>query len=950
MARIHRTTRVSKRLRRPLSRQRGVASILAMMFMVMFGSLAVAMAIASQGNLRTAATHMQVTRAMGAADTGMDVAIKRLQDACSRFVVERGTIDAGFANRMWIGNYSHGEITSGGDGEVRVLPPPSGHPEVGSPGGIIDALRNAFDADNNTVAMTGTPTSATIHTAPVGTDLTVFDSDHWLTTPVVAIGGGTGSSTDHPAGYQVTYAPLRNGTDIRIIVTGYASVGDATSSYHYGFNRTDGSFRPLTRVMQQDFRIVKRHGHAVLSPSRIMIGKNVQINGSIGGVFDDVTFENGHPVFVRSDFRGLSATLDAKLDAFSEAVQAVDGDGDGRLRVDHSEEGAGIPAGMTDVTGDGYVDEFDLFIAHYDTDGDGRLVLSTALTVGTPAEGLSPEFTADDDLALLIDSAYPDRNRNQVFGYHDANNNGRWDDGEALLDYDDLNDVYPDRQLGYRDGFIDRMDVYAKIRGSVVFRTTAAAWQAEHGDYQQYINGPIVPKAEKPAVEFGAGLDELPLLTADDFLISQSPLTDLADGQSFEQQVANELEINVASLATYLESDNDETQPRYFRADLDDAYVVTMTGQHIWEKMPFNAPTHTDYYYRPRYENMTFRNVQIPEGNNGLFVNCTFVGVTWIRSYQENTHDNWAIYGRMDWDPSLNRPVYSTGPFDKSDFLRYTTGNVADGPDNYDDFPDPPTIHGVLRTKDSGDRNTKLYSNNIRFHDCLFIGSVVSDAPAEYTHARNKLQFTGATRFLREHPTDPYNPDFDLDDDEAEETAKSSLMLPNYSVDIGQFNSPTDTYTGTMHGDPQDVRLQGTIVAGILDVRGNARIDGSLVLTFQPVLGEGPLQQYGEPVGNPAAFNATLGYFGPEDGDAESLDPEGLTIHNGERIVGWDTDGDGLPDVPHNQPQPAGSEPIPFYGYGRIILNWDPSLPMPDGIMLPLSAQRRVATYREGRD
>lgn len=949
MRRIERNSRHGKGRNGAPRKRRGVASILAMMFLVMFGSLGVAMAIASQGNLRTAATHMQVTRAMGAADTGMEVAMKRLQDACSRFVVERGTIDAGFAERMWGGNYSSGEIADGGDGEVRVLPPPSGHPEVGSPAGIVQALRDAFDAEANTVLMVGTPVAADIHDAPMeDPELAGYAEDYWLTTPVIAI-GGDGGSGDNPAGYQITYAPLANGTDVRVIVTGYATVGSATSSYLYGFNRTDGSYRALTRVIQQDFQIVKRHGHAILSPSRIMIGKNVQINGSLGGVFDDVTFENGHPVFVRSDFRGLAPALDVKLDDFAAAVQATDTDGDGRLRVDHSVEGSGIPAGMTDVTKDGYVDEFDLFISQYDSNGDGALVMSAALTVGTPSEGLSPEFTADDDLALLIDSAYPDRNRNQVFGYDDADNDGRWENGEALLDYDSVHAVYPDRELGYRDGLLDRQDVYAKIRGSIVFRTSAAAWETAQGDYQQYINGPIVPKSDQPAVEFSEGLDELPLLTADDFLISQSPLTDLVDGDTFDQQVASQLGITAANLPTYTETNSDDTQPRYFRSDMDDADVYALTGRHLWEKMPFNAPTHTDYYYRPRYENMVFNNVEIPEGDNGLFINCTFVGVTWVRSYQDNTHDNWAIYGRMDWDPSLNKPVYSSGPFDKSDFLRYTTGNVADGPDNYDDFPDPPTIHGVLRTKASGDRNTKLYSNNIRFHDCLFIGSIVSDAPAEYTHARNKLQFTGATRFLREHPTDPNNPLYDLDDDEAEETAKSSLMLPNYSVDIGQFNSPTDTYTGTMSGDPQDVRLQGTIVAGILDIRGNARIDGSLVLTFHPVLGEGPLQQYGEPVGNPASFNATLGYFGPDDGDAESLDPQDLTIFNGERIVGWDTDGDGLADVAHDQPQPAGADPVPFYGYGRIVINWDPSLPMPDGIMLPLSPHRLVATYKEGR-
>ena len=40
---------------------------------------------------------------------------------------------------------------------------------------------------------------------------------------------------------------------------------------------------------------------------------------------------------------------------------------------------------------------------------------------------------------------------------------------------------------------------------------------------------------------------------------------------------------------------------------------------------------------------------------------------------------------------------------------------------------------------------------------------------------------------------------------------------------------------------------------------------------------------------------------------------------------------------------------IPFYGYGRINLTWNPTLPMPDGIMLPVSAVPLAATYKEGR-
>ena len=48
------------------STRRGVVSVLSMMFLVLFGSLAAAMAIASRGNLQTAASHLHVMRAMGA--------------------------------------------------------------------------------------------------------------------------------------------------------------------------------------------------------------------------------------------------------------------------------------------------------------------------------------------------------------------------------------------------------------------------------------------------------------------------------------------------------------------------------------------------------------------------------------------------------------------------------------------------------------------------------------------------------------------------------------------------------------------------------------------------------------------------------------------------------------------------------------------------------------------
>jgi len=953
-----------RRRRLPAVSRRGVVSVLAMMFVVLFGSLSVAMAIASRGNLRAAQTHLHVTRALSAAETGLAVAEKRLHDAVRRFVVSKGEVDSDFAWRLWTGQ------TSAGDGTVECLPPPSGHPEDGLPAGIAMALVHAHAADQNVVPIGGVSEGAGLASAPAGTDLDEYRGSYWVKTPAVAVDGSADDLSAGPAAYQIVYAPLANGTDIRVIVTGYSSVTELGSGYHYrpgkpsDDNPLERRYRPLSRTVQQDFRIVKRHEHAVLSPSRIMFGKNVSITGKIGARYTDVAQENGHPVTIRSDFRGLDPVLDNKLQAFFDRLAESDIDGDNRLRIGHAVEGAGIPpsqdfdgdgvvdAAYEDATGDGFLDELDIFINHFDKNGDRRVTLSAALTAGTPAEGQSPEFTLDDDLALLLDSANPDRNRNGVSGFIDTNKNGRWDPGEELRDYDPRNNVYPDRVLGYRDGYIDRMDQYAKVRGRMVFQVTQQEWANAHADYRDQLRGTFVPPAGESALQFGGTEEDLPMVTAASFETSQTPLQAAADGAPFATQVALQLGISTTLLETYVEEKTDASAPRYWRADLDDSYVFARTGRHLYEKMPFDSPSHSDWYYRPRFENMVFRNVQIPRGTNALFINCTFIGVTYVRSYTNNTHPNWALYGKMEWDETVGRPVPVTDPLDKSDFLRYYNGNPADGPANYDQFPDPPVIDGevIPRGQDLSlpdRRNTKLYSNNIRFHDCLFVGSIVSDTPQEYWHVRNKLQFTGSTRFTTEHPDEPENPELNPDPTDLNEILKSSMMLPNYSVDIGSFNSPTDTFSPLIKG--QNVNLQGTIVAGVLDIRGNANVDGTLLLTFAPVAGEGPLQQNGQAVGNPAGFNTSIGYFGPEDGDGESLDPETLPLFNGQRIVGWDTDGDGIADVPPDQPQPPGGSPVPFYGYGRINLNWNPDLPMPDGIKLPLSLRSLGSTYREGR-
>lgn len=956
------TARSGKRTNGLTPRERGVASVLSMMFLILFGSLATAMAIASKGNLRTAATHLHVMRALGAAETGLQVARARMKEAASRFIVSNSQVDSSFGWGLWSGDLSV-------LGTYTIMAPPSGFPEPsGSTSiGLAQALSNMHAADQNTVSGCG-PAAPTLTDALAGVDEDEYMADAWLYTPGVAL--ESTPEGDYPLAFSITYAPLANGTDIRAIVTGY----------DYGFS-ADGE--PITRTVMEDFRISKKVNHAIISPSRIMIGKNVLVSGDLGARYTDVAETNGDPLVLKSDFYGMDTDLNRKLDDLFAGLKTKDVDGDNRLRVGHPTEGAGIPIdkdydgdgtpdhAFADVTGDGYVDEFDVFLAHYDKNHDGRVVLAASLTVGTPAEGLAPEFVkggsaVDDQLGLLIDSSVPDRNKNGVYGFIDENGNGVWDPSESMLDYDEVRGLNRDQVLGYRDGFIDKKDQYGKVRGALSFRTTKTAWTAAQGDISDSLRGPIRPSGGKAPISYGMSDTSLPEITAASFTETDTALKSAANGDTFEAQVASQLGVSTVALATYVEAKPaGTTQPRYLRVDPDTDFDGRPDNWSTayFEKMPYNSPNFSDWYYRPVYENMTFHDVKIPMGSNALFRNCTFIGVTYVKTTSGNTHVLWGEYGKMKLDAGTGRPTpaatriiygdsvsetsYPTSlpatakppnqmilmalatPMDKADL----PASQAATTQGFSLLPDPLIINGK-RVVD-----TKAFSNNIRFHDSLFVGSIISDTPSNFMQARNKLQFTGKTRFAQKHPEHPEDPSFNPQSADQAEINKSSMMLPNYSVDIGTFNSPTD----------QDIHLRGAVIAGVMDVRGNATIDGALLLTFKPVKGEGPLRDsQGQAIGNPAGFNTTIGYFGPDDGDSESLDPAKLPVVGGQKIVGWDTNGDGLPDVAPDQPQPTGAVAVPFYGYGRIELRFDPNMVMPSGIMLPLRLDAVAGSYKEG--
>jgi hypothetical protein len=102
-------------------------------------------------------------------------------------------------------------------------------------------------------------------------------------------------------------------------------------------------------------------------------------------------------------------------------------------------------------------------------------------------------------------------------------------------------------------------------------------------------------------------------------------------------------------------------------------------------------------------------------------------------------------------------------------------------------------------------------TNNIRFDNCNFNGAIVTDVPATTNTnstwwMRNTLSFTGAATFNNQS-----------------QFRETTILAPNFNVNIGNTGSFESGSTNT---------LTGAVVGGIVDVRGNARINGTIISMF----------------------------------------------------------------------------------------------------------------------
>jgi len=261
-------TKIKNEFKSNNNSRHGWATVPALLMLTVIASITAAMASVSWTNVRSAQAMIGIAKAQSAAESGLSFASRRLVDEANRFVIDRGEIDSALAEKLWLGTWTPS------DGQV-VVYPPDGY-IIGSPtgSGIVHCLYDVFDQiDTHWIEITS------------GDALlpALSNSDHVLDLKPIAIDNS-----------GETYFRLKFeliSSDTRILIT---SVGESAG---------------VTRTISMEFELDKRVNYALVAMSRVMLGRNVVVEGPIGtryGIINGELNSNfGVPLVMRSDFYGL---------------------------------------------------------------------------------------------------------------------------------------------------------------------------------------------------------------------------------------------------------------------------------------------------------------------------------------------------------------------------------------------------------------------------------------------------------------------------------------------------------------------------------------------------------------------------------------------------------------------------------------------------------------------
>ncbi|MGH7180056.1 MAG: hypothetical protein ACREJC_21945 [Tepidisphaeraceae bacterium] len=295
-----------KRKVRILSR-RGAAALLAMLFLILFTTLSLAMLNLAATNAQSASNLSDVARAQDAAESGlrwMQYRFAKMQ----RPKTTVGNISAAVAQTLW------------------------------------PALQTAIQADFSQATING--------------------QTNWNRMQNVSERIWTINASDMTS---ANISVDESGSAFQIRIQQHPLfTGDSLDARFLRVTST-GIYRSGTRSVALDFKIDKKIKFAVVGKVPIQIGRNTVVEGPIGMA----TANRYPPLLMLSDFQHFHSALATKVSGFETWLKTHHNGYDGRISVNNSQEYTdALAAGYTDYNVDGYVDEYDLFVKQFDNDGD----------------------------------------------------------------------------------------------------------------------------------------------------------------------------------------------------------------------------------------------------------------------------------------------------------------------------------------------------------------------------------------------------------------------------------------------------------------------------------------------------------------------------------------------------------------------------------------------------
>lgn len=118
------------------------------------------------------------------------------------------------------------------------------------------------------------------------------------------------------------------------------------------------------------------------------------------------------------------------------------------------------------------------------------------------------------------------------------------------------------------------------------------------------------------------------------------------------------------------------------------------------------------------------------------------------------------------------------------------------------------TFEEVLFIGAESNTGRKSKCNNVRFQDCQFNGIIVTNVPenTNFKWVQNCLYFTGESYF-----------------NNTSSIQEATILAPNFNVNLGN-TAEVESGAGNI--------LTGAVIGGIVDVRGNAQIQGTIISTY----------------------------------------------------------------------------------------------------------------------